>query len=342
MKKMTLAITGGGTGGHLVIAKALKESALDSGIRVIYLGSNYGQDRAWFEEDSDISSKYFFNTSGVVNKKGFKKILALFAIFVAVIKAFFILKKEQVDAVISVGGYSAAPASIASILRRKPFFIHEQNATIGKLNALLKPFSKGFFSSYSEPSFDYPVRYDFFDTARERDRVKNVIFLGGSQGAKAINELALQLAPKLQEMGIRIIHQSGKNDLERVQKEYADLGIDANVFAFSSHMPNLIAKTDFAIARSGASTVWEITANQLPTLFIPYPYAAKDHQAANAQNHVDQGACWMMREGEIDEAVILDLLAGSVKVQSQKLKTMLSPKGADMIISTIEKVYHGL
>ena len=342
---MTLAITGGGTGGHLVIAKALKESALDSGIRVIYLGSTYGQDKTWFAKDEDFSSKYFFDTSGVVNKKGLKKLVALFAIFKALISAFLILKKEKVDALISVGGYSAAPASLAAILRKVPFFIHEQNATVGKLNALLRPFSKNFFSSYNEPKYDYPVRYDFFETARERDSIKNIIFLGGSQGAKAINELALRLAPKLTEMGIRIIHQSGKNDLERVEKAYADLGVDANVFAFSSHMPNLLSKTDFAIARSGASTVWEITANQLPTMFIPYPYAAKDHQAANAQNHVNEEACWMMREGDIDEEEILSIVTRSVKLQSQKLKSMLSPKGADNIIRAIENQYkdqHGL
>ncbi len=330
-----IAITGGGTGGHLVIAKALKEAALKAGLEVVYIGSDYGQDRAWFESDREFTSRYFFDTSGVVNKKGLKKIAALWSIFRAFLRARKILKKEKIEALISVGGYSAAPASLAAISRRIPFFIHEQNASVGRLNALLKPFAKAFFSSYAENAANYPVREAFFATRRERSKVGTVIFLGGSQGAKAINELALALAPALDKKGIKIIHQCGKNHLDTMHASYGKLGVDAELFAFTDDMAGMMQKADFAIARSGASTVWETTAAQLPALFIPFPYAAKDHQAANAKEHVARHAAWMMREGEIDTSKILAIIEEGVADQSRNLQKLLQPNGAETIIARV-------
>jgi UDP-N-acetylglucosamine--N-acetylmuramyl-(pentapeptide) pyrophosphoryl-undecaprenol N-acetylglucosamine transferase len=332
-----IAITGGGTGGHLVIARALKEAALEKNLEVYYFGSTHGQDRLWFENDSEFSKKYFLKTSGVVNQGKFGKLLALFGIGIAFLKARRIIKKENIEAVISVGGYSAAAASFAATSLHLPFYIHEQNATIGKLNATLKDKAKYFFSSYEENPTDYPVRDIFFEKNRLRDSVRNVIFLGGSQGAKAINDLALSLAKRLKDRNIKVIHQCGKNDFDRVKQAYHDLGIEVELFDFSDNIIEHLEKADFAIARAGASTVWELTALQLPAMFVPYPYAANDHQAANAQAHVDANASWMMRETEINEDTILELINSGVKAQSEKLSTLLSPHGADTII---EKVLH--
>lgn len=336
MKK--IAITGGGTGGHLVIAKALKEAALQEGLEVYYFGSSYGQDKAWFEFDTGFTKKYFFDTIGVVNQTKLGKIKALWAIGKAFLKARSILKEENIQAVISVGGYSAAAASFACISLKLPFYIHEQNATTGKLNQILKAKARFFFSSYEKQATDYPVRESFFEKSRRRTAVKNIIFLGGSQGAKAINELALSLAPQLVKKQIHIIHQCGKNDYERVKKAYDVLGVSVELFAFSDDILSYLDKADFAIARSGASTVWELTALQLPALFIPYPYAAQDHQAANAQSHVDANASWMMREGSLDESKILEIIDHGVQTQSKALESLLDSGGAKKIIRKIINV----
>ena len=193
-----------------------------------------------------------------------------------------ILKQNGVRALISVGGYSSAPASIAAILSRVPFFIHEQNAVCGRLNRLLRPFARAFYSSYEKPAFAYPIADIFFETARQRTALKRVIFLGGSQGASFINSLAVELAPKLLSLGYGVIHQCGEREFERISQIYAQQGLDVQLVGFCKNMHELIASADLCVGRSGASTLWELCANGLPAIFVPFPFAAADHQFYNA------------------------------------------------------------
>jgi len=329
-----VAITGGGTGGHLTIAKAIKEELNKRDLKPIYIGSTYGQDRAWFEDDEGFEKKYFFNTSGVVNKGKIGKVFSLLNILKYSIKCNFIFKKHKIDAVFSVGGYSAAPASIASIIFKKDLYIHEQNAVIGSLNKLLKPKAKAFFSSYHDqsPIKDYPVRDIFFQNARVRESIKTIIFLGGSQGASAINEFAMSIAPTLKENGIKIIHQSGKRDYEKLKEFYEKNFIDVDLFDFTKKLENKIKEADFAVSRSGASTMWELVASQLPALFIPYPYAASDHQYHNALFLKEKNLCFLKRESELKEDIIDKILSSDISKMSLGLKNSIKQGGAKKIV----------
>jgi len=332
-----LVITGGGTGGHLAIAKSLRDAAIKAGHECTFVGSSSGQDMQWFKEDEVFKQTHFLKTSGVVNKRGLAKIASLLLTLKATVKALFIVKNAQ--AVISVGGFSAAPASFAAIILRKPYFIHEQNAAIGRLNRLLRPCAKGFFSSYEEESIitDYPVRQSFFELSRTRSKIQTIIFLGGSQGARFINELALKIAPVLKKKNIRIIHQAGKLEIDKVEKKYEDLGIKAEVFAFRPDLDVLMQKSDFAVSRSGASTLWELSASTLPALYIPYPYAAGDHQFYNASFLVEKKASWIARQEEDVYSLLCELLETDMQAASEKLKTLISPNGAEKIIQEVEK-----
>jgi UDP-N-acetylglucosamine--N-acetylmuramyl-(pentapeptide) pyrophosphoryl-undecaprenol N-acetylglucosamine transferase len=144
---MKICITGGGTGGHLMIAEALVMAAVNEGHEAIFIGSTSGQDKKYFEEHSTFSHVYFLETTGVVNQKGFGKLKALWLVFRAFLASRTIFKRHHIEAVYSVGGFSAAPASFASLSRGIPLFIHEQNAVEGKLNSILKPFAKRFISA---------------------------------------------------------------------------------------------------------------------------------------------------------------------------------------------------
>jgi len=343
---MRLIITGGGTGGHLAIAKSLRDAAIKTGHTCIFIGSMSGQDRAWFgkeavqtghEEDKGFHSVHFLQTSGVVNKKGLRKIFSLWKTLKATFKALRLVKKA--DAVISVGGFSAAPASFAAVLLAKPYFIHEQNAAIGRLNRLLRPFCRAFFSSYEETSLvkDYPVRESFFEHARGREKIKTIIFLGGSQGARFINELALKIAPVLEEKKIKIIHQAGRLELAKVTQAYKALGIEAEVFDFRPDVDQLMRRSDFAVSRSGASTLWELCASSLPALYIPYPYAAGDHQFYNAAFLVEHKASWVCRQEDDPYARLLNLIDTEVREQSEVLKGLIHKGGAISIIKEVEK-----
>ena len=330
MHKLKIAITGGGTGGHLRVAKAIKDELNKRGIKPIFIGSTSGQDKKWFMEDNGFSEKYFLDSKGVVNKKGLNKINSLINIIKLSIKTKKILKKHNIDKVFSVGGFSAAPASFAAILGKKELFIHEQNAHIGSLNRLLKPFSKRFFNTffYNDP---YPIEDIFFE-GRIRKKIKSVIFLGGSQGASFINDLALNLAPDLQKRKIKIIHQCGKKDYKKVKEFYEKNHINADFFDFDNNLVKKIQKADLAISRSGASTLFELTANNLPAIYIPYPYAAGDHQYFNAKFLENKKASFVFRENEIKNQKIFDILSLDLEEYSKNLNKLAIKNGAEYIV----------
>ncbi len=327
-KMTSIVMTGGGTGGHLAIIKAVKEHLKDE--RLIYVGSTKGQDRQWFENDDDFKERYFFKTQGVVNQGFIGKVKSLFLLAKATVQSIKILHSHKATVVFCVGGFSAAPMAFAAKLTGIPLVIHEQNAALGSLNRVLKPYAAEFISSYLDesPIKAYPIKEVFFDNARVRTAVKTIIFLGGSQGARVINNLALQMAPKLKEKGINIIHQAGAKNIEEVKKEYASLGIEAEVFGFTEKLAEYMHKADFAIARSGASTLWELSASAVPALYIPYPYAAKDHQYYNALFLVEKNLAWLMREEEIAVSKVWSILDEDMEEISQGLIDTVEKEGS--------------
>jgi UDP-N-acetylglucosamine--N-acetylmuramyl-(pentapeptide) pyrophosphoryl-undecaprenol N-acetylglucosamine transferase len=335
---MTFLLTGGGTGGHLSIASALLESIKAKGHHALYIGSTSGQDRVWFEGDGALDGAYFFETTGVVNQKGLGKLKALWKIFKAFFKSREVMQKRHIDAVISVGGFSAAAASFAALSLKVPYFIHEQNAITGRLNALLKPYAKGFFSSYDEssPVKGYPVNRVLFKTAHIRNKIKTVIFLGGSQGAQFINDLALKLAPILHERGIAIIHQAGERDFERLKTAYKALNLHVELYGFTKELSALLARSDVAVSRAGASTLWELCANALPAFYIPYPYAASDHQFYNAQFLVEKELAWCERQSDDLAEKIAALLECDLTQMSEGLMRLGGDNAADQIIEHIQ------
>jgi UDP-N-acetylglucosamine--N-acetylmuramyl-(pentapeptide) pyrophosphoryl-undecaprenol N-acetylglucosamine transferase len=251
----------------------------------------------------------------------------------ATIKARRVLKEVNAKVVFCVGGFSAAPTSFASKMLKIPLIIHEQNASIGSLNRVLRNYAKAFISSYEEdsPIHSYPIKREFFKKSRIRKEIKTIIFLGGSQGAVAINTLALELAPIIKDRGIKIIHQAGERNIQEVEERYRDMSIDAIVFGFTNKLSDYMEQADFAVARAGASTLWELSATACPTLFIPYPYAAGDHQYYNAKFLEEKGVAWIMRENEIDNSKILSILDEDISTKSSKLKEIIESDGAKRI-----------
>ncbi|MCV6608177.1 MAG: undecaprenyldiphospho-muramoylpentapeptide beta-N-acetylglucosaminyltransferase [Campylobacterales bacterium] len=335
-----IVITGGGTGGHLAIANAVKDELNKQEIKPIFIGSSNGQDRAWFENDDGFEKCFFLPSYGVMNKGVFGKIKSLLNILSLSLKSKKILKKYQVRSVLSVGGYSAAPCSIATLISKTNLFIHEQNAVTGSLNKILKPHAKEFFSSYDENSKckNYPIKDEFFQTARIRKETKTIIFLGGSQGAKDINDLAIDLADFLQEKNIKIIHQAGKRDLERVEKIYKEKSIEADLFDFDKNILEKIKSADCAIARSGAGTLFELTGNMIPSIFIPYPYAAGDHQYYNGKQLKDKELCKLYRKEEIDLEEIKEFILQDKEKISKKLGEFIEPNGAKCIAEHLKEL----
>jgi len=333
---MSIVMTGGGTGGHLAIIKAVKEHIYNE--KLVYIGSTQGQDRQWFGDDTSFAARYFLETQGVVNQRGLGKLKSLWMLIKATKRARGLLKKHGASVVFSVGGFSSAATAFAAKSLGIPLVIHEQNAAMGSLNKLLKPYADKFISSYidSSPIKAYPIKDIFFKNAHIRSDIKSVIFIGGSQGAVAINKLALKLAPILHKNSIHIMHQAGERNIESVKSEYEKLGIEADIFGFTTELESYMNRADFAIARAGASTLWELSASAIPTLYIPYPYAAADHQYHNAKFLVDGDMAWVMRESEIDIGQIEQILSQSIESRSKKLIDSIEPNGAEQIAKLLE------
>ena len=337
MKNKYIVVTGGGTGGHLSVAKSFIDELYDREYKIIYIGSTKGADQKWFSGYEKIEKSYFLDTKGVVNQNLFGKISSLFII---IKQAFFctkIFKQYGVEKIISVGGFSAAAASFGAILSRKQLFIHEQNSIMGSLNKVCSKSAKEVFSSYDLTSQikDYPINQKFFEHQRVRNEIKTIIFLGGSQGARGINNFALQIAPFLQEKGIHIIHQSGGLEYEKVKKAYEELQIEVELFDFSKEILEYMDRADFAISRSGASTLWELCSIGLPALFVPFPYATGDHQYHNAKFLSDENMGFVQRENELDKEIVKKILTSDIKAISEKLINSIKKDGVKKIIDKI-------
>lgn len=365
---MNAIITGGGTGGHLSIAKTLALECKKRGINIIYIGSISGQDRLWFEKSEIFNEVHFLNTTGVVNKRGFGMFRAMYLQLCAIFQARKIIKKNSIDFVFSVGGFSAGGAAIAAILCNIPLFIHEQNAVFGSLNKILSPFARGIFGSFAlnHKHFiqtAYPINDDFFMLSRMRKNIGSILILGGSQGARALNDFGLILAQNLKILldvlnvdgaRFKIFHQCGANDFERVKNEYLKLNFKANfgdkkaefsneiceiyLVAFSKNMAEILNKADFCLSRAGASSLWEICANSLPCAFVPYPFAAKNHQVFNAKYIKERGWGEILMQENLNLDNFLQLLKTmNIAKISQNLHENKAENGAKHIMEQILK-----
>jgi UDP-N-acetylglucosamine--N-acetylmuramyl-(pentapeptide) pyrophosphoryl-undecaprenol N-acetylglucosamine transferase len=330
-----IVLTGGGTGGHLSIVKSIKDELNKIGILPVFVGSSFGQDRAWFEDSSGFEAKYFLDSSGVMNKNSFGKIKMVSKLIKYAISSKEIFKKHNINKVFSVGGYSSFPASLGAVIYNKKLYIHEQNAIMGNSNRLLSKFAKNIFSSFGDNPYSYPVADIFFDRARVRKKINKIIFLGGSQGARDINDFAIEVAKNFKD--IYIIHQTGKKDYERVLSEYSRLNItNVYVFDFSTTLIEKIVDADFAVTRAGASTMFELVANQIPSLFIPYPFAANNHQYYNANYLASKGLGFLSTNPTIKE--LNSIINSDIEEISIKLQNLISRDGAKSIV---EKVLNG-
>ena len=187
-------------------------------------------------------------------------------------------------------------------------------------------------------AFDYPVRQEFFALARIRSKCECVLFLGGSQGASAINALALALAPILNQRGVKIIHQCGAKEYKSVRAKYDELGIKARIYDFSEHLPELMSRADVCVSRAGASSLWELCANALPSVFIPYPYAAGDHQYYNAKFLADLGLAGLFRQESLESSAVLEFIDNmDLASISASLKEKINMDGSQKIVDEVLK-----
>ena len=256
------------------------------------------------------------------------RVRAVFATAVGVLSAWRALGQRGASVIVSVGGYASVPGVVAAALRRLPIALVEPNATPGRANRLAARFARGVFVQFeaatphlqthaaiTSPSAprcagSWSRRLRAAPERRPPTQPIRLLIFGGSQGARQINEAMIEIAPQLDPARFEIFHQTGEADRERVSQAYADTALDAQVVAFEPDMPLRYAESDLAICRSGALTVAELAMAGLPALLVPYPFAADDHQKANADAAARAGAARVLDARPLDAERLLGELRG--------------------------------
>jgi UDP-N-acetylglucosamine--N-acetylmuramyl-(pentapeptide) pyrophosphoryl-undecaprenol N-acetylglucosamine transferase len=318
---MKVLIAGGGTGGHLFPGVAIAEEirARHPDAEITFVGTRRGiearvlPDLGWPLELIEVSGLKTVGAMGAVR--------GLFRLPRAYFQARALVKKHAPDAVIGVGGYASGPVVLAARMRGVPTAICEQNSIPGLTNKMLGRIARTVFLSFDESKrFFRPTKILMTGNPVRRDLVQkllgeaaphtgvHVLVCGGSQGAVAVNELASQALIALADPRVTITHQTGEKDLEATRARYAAGGVAADCHAFIKDMAGAYQRADIIIGRAGATTVAELAIAGKPAIFIPYPFAADNHQELNAREMAAKGAALMFRQSELTADKLADAL----------------------------------
>ncbi|MEN6464125.1 MAG: undecaprenyldiphospho-muramoylpentapeptide beta-N-acetylglucosaminyltransferase [Syntrophaceae bacterium] len=335
---MKLVIAGGGTGGHLFPGVAVAEEFLwrDAANEVLFIGTERGLEKRILP-----GLGYNLRTITVegLKGKGLRSLVGILKLPWSLVQSMGILGDFSPDMVLGVGGYASGPVVLAALLQGIPAAIAEQNAIPGETNKLLAKMVSRVFLSFPENRgwappentivTGNPIRAGLLEKARgseDHERFTVLVF-GGSQGAHMINEAVIEALDHLGDIQgrIRITHQTGGEDLERVKKVYADKagqGLMAEALPFINDMGAAYKISDLLICRAGATSIAEITACGKAAVYIPFPFAVADHQTRNAEALAAAGAAVMVPQKELDgrklAGIIKDFFNNPEKVRAME------------------------
>jgi UDP-N-acetylglucosamine--N-acetylmuramyl-(pentapeptide) pyrophosphoryl-undecaprenol N-acetylglucosamine transferase len=324
--KTRWVVAGGGTGGHVTMALALGEEIAQRGDDVLFVGSARGLEtklvpQAGFEL-VQLPAQPLLGQKLLARAAGAAALAGASALAIA------LLRRRAIDVVLSVGGYAAAPAAAAAALLRIPLALVEPNAIPGRTNRALARFASHVFTAFeaAQPAFartlgaarvsthGAPLRRALVDAFAGQPARRTpapplrLLVVGGSQGARQLNEGMSEALRHLDVQRFEIFHQTGSADRERVTAAYVRAGARAEVVDFEPNLPARYRWADVGLCRAGALTVAELALAGLPALLVPYPHAADDHQRANARALADAGAARVLDPSGFDGKQLADAL----------------------------------
>lgn len=352
-----VVIAAGGTGGHMFPAQSLAEVLLTRGWRVKLTTDPRGARYVGgFPEAVEVEVL----TSGTFARGGLlAKFSVPFKIAGGVLSAMRKFRQDRPDVVIGFGGYPAIPSVAAATLLKLPRMIHEQNGVLGKVNKVFAPkvaqvacgvWPTDLPEGATGVHVGNPVRAAVLDRAGASyippgDYPMEILVLGGSQGARITSDVvpeAITTLPEHIRQHLRVSQQARPEDVARVEQHYADHGMVADVKTFFDDVPNRMAEAQLVIARSGASTVADISVIGRPSILIPFAAATGDHQTANARGLVEAGAAIMIPESQLTAtalgeqiALILDNAAGASQM-SRAAMSVGKPDAAQDLAALVE------
>ena len=354
---MKLIIAGGGTGGHFFpgVAVAEKLKATKATSEVLFVGTERGIEArlcpklGWPIALISVSGIKTVGLLGAI--KGLAKVPG------ALYQSYRLLKRQRPSVVLGVGGYASGPLVLMASLMGIPSAVLEQNSVPGMTNKILGRFVKRAFVSFGKSCEFFPkaktalvgnpIRQTIAAAIQQSSSDDSssgpchVLVLGGSQGAVSVNTLCHAAFEELSTSGVplKITHQTGSRDLENMQAKYDKLDLDVHVTAFIDDMAKAYQEADVIVSRAGATTIAELALVGKPALFIPYPYAAQNHQEENAKAMVESGAAMMFIESTVDKDTFVASLKSLItskekrRTMSSAMRSFAKPDAADQIIA---------
>ena len=353
---MKVIIAGGGTGGHVFPAISIAEEILrrNGGNEVLFVGTEQGIEKRILPEKG--YRVEFINSRGIVGKSFFQKVTAVISILGAMMSSLRILRDFRPDAVIGVGGYASGPTLLCASMSSIPTAVCEQNSVPGLANRILSRFVGKIFITFEESKEHLPagktvltgnpIRRDLAHSAAEKkprqNAPRNVFVLGGSQGARKLNEIVPLSLGKLGGR-VNVTHQTGEAQIESVRETYRQLGISAEVFGFTDDMSRIYEKTDLAICRAGSGTLSEITAFGIPSILVPLASSTHDHQLKNAKVLESNAAAVVVEEKELSVEGLCAVMEKTLEQptlerMAENSKKLARPHAAREIVNEIERI----
>lgn len=314
-------VMAGGTGGHIFPGLAVADGLRERGWRVHWLGAPGSMEQQLVPPRGYTFESVEF---GGVRGKGAMTLLFLpFRLLRAFGQSISVIRRVKPDVLVAFGGYITFPGGMMGVALNKPLVLHEQNSIAGMANKVLAGVADRVFTAFPRvlPKarkvqwVGNPLRAEFTQYAGPSERFAGrsgplrVLVVGGSLGAKALNEVVPQ-ALALIEPGKRpvVTHQSGAKQIDALRAAYEAAGVEATLVPFINDMASAYAEADLVICRAGATTVSEIAAIGAAALFVPFPAAVDDHQTANAKFLADQDAGWLIQQRDLTSSALADLL----------------------------------
>jgi UDP-N-acetylglucosamine--N-acetylmuramyl-(pentapeptide) pyrophosphoryl-undecaprenol N-acetylglucosamine transferase len=343
-------LAGGGTGGHVIPLLAVARELRRRGRSVYFVGTERGLEGRLVPAEGFELKK--IEVGGLNQVSIGQKVQTLARLPFTTLGCLGL----PAGGVFSMGGYVAGPPVMAALLRRIPVVVMEPNAVPGFTNRIIGRFVSRALVSFEETVAYFPrgrteitglpVREEFFQIApRRRGDVLNLLITGGSQGSRTLNQAARQAWPLFRNAGfqVRIVHQTGAAAFEQVRDAFAQSGLEGEVVRFISDMPAAFAEADLIVCRSGAGTVSELAAAGRPSILVPFPFAADDHQTRNAEAMQRGGAARLVRDAEFNgERLVASVteLAGSSGVlerMGQAARALARPGAAARAADILEE-----